>query len=194
MLQVPCTYTSPSLWGFFYCHILHTCQPSYFQQKCLNPIHFQCSTHDHTCLKSSCESILTHGFNTLITMQQSWATYMCACWKIIIEIYIKVPGSKIYMVDFIFTQDLATHNQMQLISKHNSIYNNGNKLTINLKTSSSKPNSKNKIVSKNRHVAIPLFGHLLNGYGQARHSMEHGLLIWSSMPLTFYTLYVLTQK
>jgi hypothetical protein len=56
---------------------------------------------------------------------------------------------------------------MQLISKHNSIYNNWNKLTINLKISSSKPNSKNKFVSKNRHVAIPLFGHLLNGYGQA---------------------------
>jgi fibrillarin-like rRNA methylase len=52
------------------------------------------------------------------------------------------------MVDFIVTQDLATHNQMQLISKHNGMYNNGNKLTINLKTSSSKPNSKNKFVIK----------------------------------------------
>ncbi len=99
-------------------------------------------------LKSSCESMLTHGFSTPITMQQSWATYMCACWKIIIEIYIKVQGSKISMVDFIVTQDLATHNQMQLISKHNGMYNNGNKLTINLKTSSSKPNSKNKFVIK----------------------------------------------
>jgi hypothetical protein len=49
-------------------------------------------------------------------------------------------------------------------------------------------------VSKNRHVAIPLFGHLLNGYGQAWDSMEHGLLVWSFMPSTFYTLYVLTQK
>jgi hypothetical protein len=71
------------------------------------------------------------------------------------------------MVDFIFTRNLATHNQIQLIFKKNSIYNNGNKLTIALKTSNSKPNSKNKFVSKNRHVAIPLFGHLLNGYGQA---------------------------
>jgi hypothetical protein len=39
-----------------------------------------------------------------------------------------------------------------------------------------------------------LFGHLLNGYGQAWDSMEHGLLVWSSMLSTFYTLYVLTQK
>ncbi len=145
-------------------------------------------------LKSSCEYVLTHGFNTPITMQQSWATYMCACWKIIIEIYIRVQGSKISMVDFIFTRNLATHNQIQLIFKKNSIYNNGNKLTITLKTSNSKPNSKNKFVNKNRHVAIPLFGHLLNGYGQAWDSMEHGLLVWSSMLSTFYTLYVLTQK
>jgi hypothetical protein len=35
-----------------------------------------------------------------------------------------------------------------------------------------------------------LFGHLLNGYGQTWHFTEHGLLVWSSMPSTFYTLYV----
>jgi hypothetical protein len=30
---------------FFRCHILHTCQPSYFQQIYVNPIHCQWSTH-----------------------------------------------------------------------------------------------------------------------------------------------------
>jgi hypothetical protein len=35
---------------------------------------------------------------------------------------------------------------MQLVSKHNNMYNNGNIMIINLKTSSSKPNSNNKIV------------------------------------------------
>jgi hypothetical protein len=32
------------------------------------------------------------------------------------------------------------------------MYNNGNKQNINLKASSSKPNTKNKFTSKNRHV------------------------------------------
>jgi hypothetical protein len=30
---------------FFRCHILHTCQPSYFEQIYVNPIHCQWSTH-----------------------------------------------------------------------------------------------------------------------------------------------------
>jgi hypothetical protein len=35
---------------------------------------------------------------------------------------------------------------MQLVSKHNNMYNNGNIMIINLETSSSKPYSNNKIV------------------------------------------------
>jgi hypothetical protein len=46
------------------------------------------------------------------------------------------------------------------------MYNNGNKLIVNLKTSISKPNSNNKFANKYRDAIFLFWSKLLNGYGQ----------------------------
>jgi hypothetical protein len=97
----------------------------------------------------------THELNTPIKIQQSWATYVSMCWKIRPKFYITTQMKKlISMVGFISTQELVAHNQMQVVLRNINIYKNGNKQIINLKASSSKPNTKNKFTSKNRHVGI----------------------------------------
>jgi hypothetical protein len=122
------------------------------------------------------------------------------------------------IVGFISTQELAIVNKIQLDSKYNNMYNNGNKLIVNLKTSNSKPNSNNNFANKYKHpiflfwsklsngygqVDIPkdpcnflylCFGHLQEGYGQV--DIQGSFHSWSNPPCfaTFYTLYILTKK
>jgi hypothetical protein len=45
------------------------------------------------------------------------------------------------------------------------MYNNGNKLIVNLKTSNSKPNSNNKFAIKYKHAIFLFWSKLSNGYG-----------------------------
>lgn len=74
------------------------------------------------------------------------------------------------------------------------MYSNGNKQIINLKTLSSVSNSKKKFVRKNRHVIVPLFWSLLDGYGQVDSLQSLHCQFDTPCLATFYTFYILIQK